>query len=107
MSPYRDSTVTTRSTLLLIEGRLPQGFQGTRGQKEIRLGTREQKHVYGSGQTKIEEILLGNTGTRGKFCWEQGNTAGHPLEGPHRGSVLQNTMIARDGAIAWTKILKA
>ena len=23
--------------------------------------------------TKIEEILLGKTGTQGKFCWEQGN----------------------------------
>ena len=25
------------------------------------------------GNTKIEEILLGNTGTQGKFCWEHGN----------------------------------
>ena len=50
-------------------------------------GTWEQKeNKTGNKHTKIEEILLGNTGTQGKFCWEQGNM--NPLP-PGRPSLIR------------------
>ena len=52
-------------------------FLGTWEQKENKTGNtgiKGNKSIFqGTGNTKIEEILLGNTGTQGKSCWEQGN----------------------------------
>ena len=55
------------------KGTWPFTFREQGNKRKIKLGTRKQKHILGN--TKIEEILLGNTGTQdtGKLCWEQGN----------------------------------
>ena len=52
---------------------------GTKGNKTGNTGTNAYFREQGT-PAKIEEILLGNTGTQGNFCWEQGNM--DPLNSP-------------------------
>ena len=51
---------------------------GTMEQKQNKAGNTGAKALllifYGTGNAKIDKILLGKKGTRGKFSWEQGNT---------------------------------
>ena len=46
----------------------------TRKRKENKAGNKETKAVFREqGTTKSKKIFLGNKGTEGKLCWEQGN----------------------------------
>ena len=52
----------------------PRGFREQGSKRKIKLGTRKQKRIIGKsiGNTKIEEILLWNTGTQRKFVGNKG-----------------------------------
>ena len=69
---------------------------GTREQKENKArntGTEAVFREQGTPKSK-KKMLLGNKGTQGKFCWEQGIEHGHhPLGGP-RFSVSRDPGIA-------------
>ena len=59
----------------------PRGFREYCKKKIVKQGTRKQKHILTILKNRIEEILFGNTGTQGKFCWELGTWTPSPLGG--------------------------
>ena len=73
----------TPATQARFQGTREHGhFLGTCEQKEnktVNTGTKAYFREHGTWNTKIEEILLGNTGTQLQFCWEQGKKDPVPL----------------------------